>query len=142
MYKKVVESVRLYRYHEFKGGKMLNFTKLNKALTGIIEQADSAADEDVAKLKDIQLAQLFISTENLLSALENFTEKIDNEIATRGEIFIPETGQKLTIETESIIKINKMTKKEIKDLEKNEAEITAAPKKAPVKKKSTAKKAK
>ena len=121
---------------------MLNFTRLNKALTGITEQSNSATAEDVAKLKDIQLAQLFISTENIISALEKLTVKIDNEIANRGEIYLPETGQKLAIETESVITIKKMSKKEIKDLEKMEAETASAPKKAPVKKKSAPKKAK
>ena len=121
---------------------MLSFAKLNKALTAITEQADSALTEDILKLKDVQLAQLFVSTENVLSALEKLTEKIDNEIATRGEIYLPETGQKLAIETESIIKIKKMTKKEIKDLEKEEAEKAAVPKKAPAKKKAAVKKAK
>ena len=121
---------------------MLSFAKLNKALAGITDQADSAVNEDISKLKDVQLAQLFISTENVLSALEKLTEKIDNEIATRGEIFLPETGQKLAIETESLIKVKKMTKKEIKDLEKKEAEKAPAPKKAPAGKKTAAKKAK
>ena len=121
---------------------MLSFAKLNKTLSGIIEQADSAVNEDIAKLKDNQLAQLFVSTENVLSALETLTEKIDNEIATRGEIYLPETGQKLSIETESIIKITKMTKKEIKDLEKKEADNTSSPEKVPVKKKTASKKAK
>ena len=92
---------------------MLSFAKLNKALTGIIDQSEAAAAEDVEKLKDEQLATLFISTENLISALEKLTLKIDNEIATRGEIFLPETGQKLAIETESVIKVKKMSKKEI-----------------------------
>lgn len=118
---------------------MLSFAKLNKSLAGIIEQSQSAAVEDVEKLKDIQLAQLFISTENLMTALETLTEKIDNEIATRGEICVPETGQKVAIETESVIKIKKMTKKELKDLEKIGAEKAAAPKKAPAKKKTAPK---
>ncbi len=121
---------------------MLNFAKLNKALSGIVEQSEEATEEDVQKLKDIQLAQLFISTENLISALEKLTLKIDNEIATRGEIFLPETGQKLTIETESLIKVSKMTKKEIRDLEKMEAEKAAPAQKSAAKKKTAAKKAK
>ncbi len=86
---------------------MLSFAKLNKALISITEQADSAANEDIEKLKDVQLGQLFVSTESILSALEKLTEKIDNEIATRGEIFLPEAGQKLVIETESVIKVKK-----------------------------------
>ena len=108
---------------------MLNFTKLNNALTGIITQSESATTEDVKKLKDIQLAQLFISTENIINALEDLTAKIDSEIATRGEILIPETSQMITIETESVIKLKKMTKKELKALEKKNEEKAAAPKK-------------
>lgn len=118
---------------------MLSFAKLNKALEGIIDQSQSAIIEDVEKLKDIQLAQLFISTENLMTALEMLTEKIDNEIAARGEICVPEAGQKIVIETESVIKIKKMTKKELKDLEKSVAEKAAESKKAPAKKKTKAK---
>ena len=121
---------------------MLSFAKLNKALEGIADQAASAVDEDMEKLKDVQLAQLFISTENVLTSLEKLTEIIDNEIATRGEIYLPETGQKLAIETESVIKVKKMTKKEIKEMGKKEEEKAAAPQKAPPRKKSASKKAK
>ena len=66
------------------------------------------------KLKDIQLAQLFISTENLISALEKLTLKMIMKLQPEVKFSFRKTGQKLTIETESLIKVSKMTKKEIR----------------------------
>ena len=117
---------------------MLNNTKIEKLINDLIQAVNSAGKEDFGKIKDDQLGRLYFTTESLIAAFDNFIDKIDAEIINRGEIVIPELGQKIMKEDEPVLKIKKLSKTEIKAAETKQAEASKAAKNPAAKKPAAA----
>ncbi len=110
---------------------MISYAKLEKLIADLVDVAKTSKADDYAALKDEQIGKLYFSTESLIGAVEAFVEKIDTEIMKRDEIIIPELGQKISKESEPVLKVKKLTK----------AELNAATAKPAAAKKPAAKKA-